>query len=131
MDSMDTIYLLFNYFLHVTEYRMPMVRKTRESAEADETSGVKVSAKQKAMNERIDKSEKLIKSLQKKLRERGSKKDELKAVKFIGVEFDPDTYKTGESEVNDYLKRGFQFVRDYQTASGLVIALGRFEKRSK
>ena len=128
---MDTIYLLFNYFLHVTEYRMPMVRKTRESAEADETSGVKVSAKQKAMNERIDKSEKLIKSLQKKLRERGSKKDELKAVKFIGVEFDPDTYKTGESEVNDYLKRGFQFVRDYQTASGLVIALGRFEKKSK
>ena len=128
---MDTIYLLFNYFLHVTEYRMPMVRKTRESAEADETSGVKVSAKQKAMNERIDKSEKLIKSLQKKLRERGSKKDELKAVKFIGVEFDPDTYKTGETEVNDYLKKGFQFVRDYQTASGLVIALGRFEKRSK
>ena len=36
-----------------------MVRKNRESAEADETSGVKVSAKQKAMNERIDKSEKL------------------------------------------------------------------------
>ena len=131
MDSMDTNCHLFNYFLHVTEYRMPMVRKTRESAEADETSGVKVSAKQKAMNERIDKSEKLIKSLQKKLRERGSKKDELKAVKFIGVEFDPDTYKTGESEVNDYLKRGFQFVRDYQTASGLVIALGRFEKGSK
>jgi len=110
---------------------MYMVRKNRESAEADETSGVKVSAKQKAMNERIDKSEKLIKSLQKKLRERGSKKDELKAVKFIGVEFDPDTYKTGETEVNDYLKKGFQFVRDYQTASGLVIALGRFEKKSK
>ena len=131
MDSMDTIYLLFNYFPHVTECRMPMVRKTRESAEADETSGVKESAKQKAMNERIDKSEKLIKSLQKKLRELGPKKDELKAVKFIGVEFDPDTYKTGESEINDYLKRGFQFVRDYQTASGLVIALGRFEKKSK
>ena len=131
MDSMDTIYLLFNYFLHVAKDVMYMVRKNRESAEADETSGVKVSAKQKAVNERIDKSEKLIKSLQKKLRERGPKKDELKAVKFIGVEFDPDTYKTGESEVNDYLKRGFQFVRDYQTASGLVIALGRFEKRSK
>ena len=128
---MHTIHMLFNYFLHVTEYRMPMVRKTRESAEADETSGVKVSAKQKAMNERIDKSEKLIKSLQKKLRELGPKKDELKAVKFIGVEFDPDTYKNGEDEVNDYLNKGFQFVRDYQTASGLVIALGRFEKGRK
>ena len=131
MDSMDTIYLLFNYFLHVAKDVMYMVRKNRESAEADETSGVKVSAKQKAVNERIDKSEKLIKSLQKKLRNLGSKKDELKAVKFIGVEFDPDTYKTGETEVNDYLKKGFQFVRDYQTASGLVIALGRFEKKSK
>ena len=91
----------------------------------------KMSAKQKAMIDRIEQSEKLIKSLQKKLRERGSKKDELKAVKFIGVDFDPETYKNGENEVNDYLNKGFQFVRDYQTASGLVIALGRFEKRSK
>ena len=108
-----------------------MVRKNRESAEADETSGVKVSAKQKAVNEKIHKSEKLIKSIQKKLRDRGPKQAEIQAVKFIGVEFDPDTYKTGETEVNDYLKKGFQFVRDYQTASGLVIALGRFEKGSK
>ena len=108
-----------------------MVRKNTESVDADETSGAKMSAKEKAMIDRIEKSERLIKSLRQKIREKGSKKDELKAVKFIGVEFDPDTYKTGESEVNDYLKRGFQFVRDYQTASGLVIALGRFEKGRK
>ena len=108
-----------------------MVRKTTESAEADETSGEKVSAKEKAMIDRIEKSEKLIKSLRQKIRERVSKKDELKAVKFIGVEFDPDNYKTGEDEVNDYLNKGFQFVRDYQTAGGLVIALGRFEKGRK
>ena len=108
-----------------------MVTKTRESVEADETSGEKVSAKEKAMFDRIEKSEKLIKSLRQKIRERVSKKDELKAVKFIGVEFDPDTYKTGEDEVNDYLNKGFQFVRDYQTAGGLVIALGRFERRRK
>ena len=108
-----------------------MVRKITESVEADETNGEKVSAKEKAMIDRIEKSEKLIKSLRQKIREKGSKKDELKAVKFIGVEFDPDTYKTGETEVNDYLKKGFQFVRDYHTASGLVIALGRFEKGSK
>ena len=108
-----------------------MVRKITESVEADETNGEKVSAKEKAMIDRIEKSERLIKSLRQKIREKTTKKDALKAVKFIGVEFDPDTYKTGESEVNDYLKRGFQFVRDYQTASGLVIALGRFEKKSK
>ena len=107
---------------------MYMVTKTRESVEADETSGEKVSAKEKAMFDRIEKSEKLIKSLRQKIREKDKKKDQLKAVKFIGVEFDPDTYKNGENEVNDYLNKGFQFVRDYQTASGLVIALGRFEK---
>ena len=108
-----------------------MERKTRESVEADETSGAKVSAKEKAMIDRIEKSEKLIKNLRQRIREKGSKKDELKAVKFIGVEFDPDNYKTGEDEVNDYLNKGFQFVRDYQTAGGLVIALGRFEKGRK
>ena len=108
-----------------------MVRKTRESAEADETGGVKVSAKEKAMIDRIEKSEKLIKNLRQKIRDRDAKKDELKVVKFIGVEFDPDTYKTGEAEINDYLNKGFRFVRDYQTASGLVVALGRFDKGSK
>ena len=105
-----------------------MVTKTAESVEADETSGAKMSAKEKAMLDRIEKSERLIESLRQKIREKDKKKDELKAVKFIGVEFDPDTYKNGENEVNDYLNKGFQFVRDYQTASGLVIALGRFEK---
>ena len=108
-----------------------MVTKTRESVEADETSGEKISAKERAMIDRIEKSEKLIKSLRQRIREKDSKKNELKAVKFIGVEFDPDTYKNGENEVNDYLNKGFQFVRDYQTASGLVIALGRFEKGGK
>ena len=108
-----------------------MVRKTTESVEADETSGAKVSAKEKAMIDRIKKSEKLIKSLRQKIREKDKKKDQLKAVKFIGVDFDPEAYKNGENEVNDYLNKGFQFVRDYQTASGLVIALGRFEKGRK
>jgi len=108
-----------------------MVEKTAESVEADGTNGEKMSAKEKAMLDRIEKSERLIKSLRQKIREKDSKKDELKAVKFIGVEFDPETYKNGEDEVNDYLNKGFQFVRDYQTASGLVIALGRFEKGRK
>ena len=108
-----------------------MVDKTTESVEADVTGGEKVSAKEKAMIDRIEKSERLIKNLRKKIKENGTKKDELKAVKFIGVEFDPDTYKNGEDEVNDYLDKGFQFVRDYQTASGLVIALGKFDKGRK
>ena len=110
---------------------MYMVRKNMESVEADETSGEKVSAKEKAMIDRIEKSERLIKSLRQKIRDKTSKKDELKAVKFIGVEFDPETYKNGEDEVNDYLNKGFQFVRDYQTASGVVMTLGKYGKKTK
>ena len=45
---------------------MYMVEKTAESVEADETSGEKVSAKEKAMLDRIEKSERLIKSLRQK-----------------------------------------------------------------
>ena len=52
-----------------------MVRKTTESVEADETSGEKVSAKEKAMIDRIEKSERLIKSLLQKIRDKTSKKD--------------------------------------------------------
>ena len=121
----------FNYFGCVYYVVLYMVGKTAESVEADETSGEKMSAKEKAMVDRIEKSERLIKNLRKKIKENETKKEELKAVKFIGVEFDPDTYKNGENEVNNYLDKGFQFVRDYQTASGLVIALGRFEKGRK
>ena len=60
-----------------------------------------------------------------------SYKDELKSIKFIGVEFDPDTYQRGESEINSYLDKGFTVIRDYQTASGLVMTLGKFTKRGK
>ena len=52
-----------------------MVRKNTESVEADETSGEKVSAKEKAMIDRIEKSERLIKSLRQKIRDKTSKKD--------------------------------------------------------
>ena len=51
-----------------------MVRKNTESVEADETSGEKVSAKEKAMIDRIEKSEKLIKSLRQKLERKARKK---------------------------------------------------------
>ena len=49
-----------------------MVTKTAESVEADETSGEKVSAKEKAMIDRIEKSERLIKSLRQKIRDKTS-----------------------------------------------------------
>ena len=106
-------------------------KQKNQSADADETSGEKMAAKQKAMIDRIEQSEKLIKSLRTKIRKLDSGKNELKSVKFIGVEFDPVTYQKGESEINSYLDKGFTVIRDYQTANGLVVTLGKFAKRGK
>ena len=59
---------------------------------------------------RIEQSEKLIKRLRTKIRKLDSDYDELKSVKFIGVEFDPETYQKGESEINSFLDQGFRVI---------------------
>ena len=129
---MHTNRIHLKYFGAVVVLGMSMVYQQKEqSADADGTSGEKMSAQQKAMVDRIEQSEKLIKRLRTKIRKLDSSKDELKSIKFIGVEFDPDTYQRGESEINSYLDKGFTVIRDYQTASGLVMTLGKFTKRGK
>ena len=106
-------------------------QQKEQSDEPHRTNAEKMSAQQKAMIDRIEQSEKLIKRLRTKIRKLDSDNDELKSVKFIGVEFDPETYQKGESEINSYLDKGFTVIRDYQTASGLVMTLGKFTKRGK
>jgi len=73
-------------------------------------------------NSKIEKLEKDIK----KLKKRPTKK--LAKMKFVGVIFDPEKYKTGETEINDALSDGFEVVRDFVTDSGIVMALGKWEK---
>ena len=63
----------------------------------------------------------------KKLKKRQPRK--MTAMKFIGVAFDPEKYKAGESEVNDALADGFEVIRDFETGGGIVLALGKYEKR--
>ena len=63
----------------------------------------------------------------KKLKKRQSRK--MTAMKFVGVVFDPEKYKAGESEVNDALADGFEVIRDFETGGGIVLALGKYEKR--
>ncbi len=63
----------------------------------------------------------------KKLKKRQPRK--MTAMKFVGVVFDPEKYKTGESEVNDALADGFEVIRDFETGGGIVLALGKYEKR--
>ena len=65
----------------------------------------------------------------KKLKKRQTRK--MTAMKFVGVVFDPEKYKSGEAEINDALSNGFEVIRDYETGGGIVMALGKWENKSK
>ena len=55
----------------------------------------------------------------------------LTKMKFVGVAFDPEKYKAGEAEINEALSDGFEVLRDFETGGGIVIALGKWENKSK
>ena len=65
----------------------------------------------------------------KKLKKRPPRK--MTAMKFVGVVFDPEKYKSGEAEINEALSDGFEVLRDFETGGGIVIALGKWEKKDK
>ena len=71
------------------------------------------------------KQEKDIKKLKKKSRRK------MTAMKFVGVIFDPKKFKTGEAEINDALADGFEVIRDFETGGGIVMALGKWEKKDE
>ena len=73
----------------------------------------------------IDKQGKDIK----KLKKRQPRK--MTAMKFVGVAFDPEKYKAGEAEINDALANGFEVLRDFETGGGIVMALGKWEKKDE
>ena len=52
---------------------------------------------------------------------------ELKAIKFVGIIFDKDEYKKGEAELNRLLEKGYKVIKDFQTSSGIVVSLGKYE----
>ena len=66
----------------------------------------------------------------KKLKKRSQRK--MTAMKFVGVVFDPEKFKSGEAEeINDALSDGFEVIRDFETAGGIVMALGKWEKKTR
>ena len=73
----------------------------------------------------IDKQGKDIKKLKKKSQRK------MTAMKFVGVIFDPEKFKAGESEINDALADGFEVIQDFQTGGGIVMALGKWENKGK
>jgi len=76
-------------------------------------------------NSKIEKMEKDIK----KLKKRQPRK--MTAMKFVGVAFDPEKYKAGEAEINEALSDGFEVLRDFETGGGIVMALGKWEKKDE
>jgi len=79
----------------------------------------------KENNSKIEKIEKDIK----KLKKRQPRK--MTAMKFVGVAFDPEKYKAGEAEINEALANGFEVLRDFETGGGIVMALGKWEKKDE
>ena len=79
----------------------------------------------KEKNSKIEKMEKDIRLLKKRPARR------MTEMKFVGVAFDPEKYKAGEAEINEALSDGFEVLRDFETGGGIVIALGKWENKSK
>ncbi len=65
----------------------------------------------------------------KKLKKKSQRK--MTAMKFVGVIFDPEKFKTGEAEINDALADGFEVIRDFETGGGIVMALGKWERKDE
>ena len=55
----------------------------------------------------------------------------LSTVKFVGVKFDPDSFKNGENELNKALKLGYTILTDYPTSSGVVFSVGLYSHDSE
>ena len=79
----------------------------------------------KEKNSKIGKMEKDIRLLKKRPARR------MTEMKFVGVAFDPEKYKSGEAEINEALAKGFEVIRDFQTGGGIVMALGKWENKGK
>ena len=53
----------------------------------------------------------------------------LTKIKFVGVAFDPEKYKAGETEINDALSEGYEVIRDFETRRRNCNGTRKVEKR--
>ena len=84
----------------------------------------------KITNSKITELEKKIDNQEDEIKELKKRSDtKMAKIKFIGVDFDPVEYKIGEDKINKYLDSGFEVLRDFRTAGGIVMALGKWKKR--
>ena len=87
---------------------------------------------EKENNQKINKLERCIIRQSHEIRKL-KKKPERRIIemKFVGVAFDPEKYKSGEAEVNLALASGFEVIRDFETGGGIVMALGKWERKDE
>ena len=51
--------------------------------------------------------------------------------KVVAIEFKENKYKSGEQEVNRNLSCGFEITKDFQTDSGVVIVMTKWEDKKE
>ena len=51
--------------------------------------------------------------------------------KVVAIEFKENKYKSGEQEVNRNLSCGFEITKDFQTESGVVIVMAKWEDKKE
>ena len=73
---------------------------------------------QKQIKKASDRMSKHIEDIEKDRRKK------MQEIRYIGVEFDPVRVKQGQEEVNAALKSGFEPIRDFETAKGIIMVLG-------
>ena len=59
------------------------------------------------------------------------KEKEMTKVRVVAVEFQKEKYRLGEDEVNKNLSDGFVIQKEFQTDSGVVILMTKWEKPKK
>ena len=63
--------------------------------------------------------------------ENKNKTPNLKDVKFVGVTFDPDSFKKGEDELNKVIEMGYKVITDYPTSTGVVFSVGLYDTQEE
>ena len=78
---------------------------------------------QKQIKKASDRMSKHIEDIEKDRRKK------MQEIRYIGVEFDPGRVKQGQEEVNAALKSGFEPIRDFETARGIIMVLGKWGEK--
>ena len=76
---------------------------------------------------RIDEISREIKSL----REENTSDKKMTSFRVVAIEFKENRYKSGEEEVNQNLSCGFEITKDFQTESGVVIVMTKWEDKKE